>query len=116
MSRMMSPWIRAANARGVAGTLLVRKAAVCTPGRASLQDVAKAARDAAERVKTMGAAYEVCTLPGRPPLGRLGAGEVELGLGIHGSRRRKNGHADGFSVSGDARGADHGDAAAATSR
>ena len=73
------------NARGVAGTLLVHKAAGAAAAAGySLQDVAKAARDAAERVKTMGAAYEVCTLPGRPPSGRLGAGEVELGLGIHG--------------------------------
>ncbi len=73
------------NARGLAGTLLVHKAAGAAAAAGyALQDVAKAARDAADRVKTMGAAYEVCTLPGRPPSGRLGAGEVELGLGIHG--------------------------------
>mmetsp|Transcript_4302 Transcript_4302/g.12982 ORF Transcript_4302/g.12982 Transcript_4302/m.12982 type:complete len:200 (+) Transcript_4302:464-1063(+) len=46
--------------------------------------VAAAARAASDAVKTMGAAYEVCTLPGRPPSGRLGSDEVELGLGIHG--------------------------------
>jgi len=74
-----------ANARGVAGALLVHKAAGATAALGySLKDVADAARDASVRVKTMGAAYEVCTLPGRPPSNRLGAAEVEIGLGIHG--------------------------------
>lgn len=32
----------------------------------------------------MGAALTVCTLPGQKPSDRLGPGEVEMGLGIHG--------------------------------
>ena len=75
----------AASPRGVAGTLVVHKAAgAAAAAGESLEKVAAAARAASDAVKTMGAAYEVCTLPGRPPSGRLGSDEVELGLGIHG--------------------------------
>ena len=71
--------------RGLAGTLVVHKVAGALAARgAPLADVAAAARAAAEKCKTMGVAYEVCTLPGRPATGRLGEGEIELGLGIHG--------------------------------
>jgi dihydroxyacetone kinase len=33
---------------------------------------------------TLGVALRVCTLPGRLPSDRLGPGEMEVGLGIHG--------------------------------
>ena len=71
--------------RGVAGTLAVHKVAgALAASGARLAAVASGARAAAARVKTMGVAYEICSLPGRPPSTRLGAGEIELGLGIHG--------------------------------
>ena len=71
--------------RGLAGTLAVHKVAgAAAAAGAPLADVAAAARATASAVKTMGVAYEVCTLPGRPASGRLGPGEIELGLGIHG--------------------------------
>ncbi|KAH8060340.1 glycerone kinase [Aureococcus anophagefferens] len=71
--------------RRASGALAVHKVAgAAAAAGAPLADVAAAARATASAVKTMGVAYEVCTLPGRPASGRLGPGEIELGLGIHG--------------------------------
>ncbi|MGY2052114.1 dihydroxyacetone kinase subunit DhaK [Methylobacterium sp. JK268] len=75
----------AAQPRGIAGTLLVHKAAgfAAAQGR-PLAEVAAAARQAAESVQSLGIALSTCTIPGREPEQRLAAGEAELGLGIHG--------------------------------
>jgi dihydroxyacetone kinase len=75
-----------AGRRGLAGTILVHKVAgALAEAGASLVEVAAAARDAADAVKTMGVALSPCTVPaaGRPGFS-LGEAEVELGLGIHG--------------------------------
>ena len=71
--------------RGVGGTIVVHKiAGALAEQGASLKDIAEAARNAAERTATMGAAYRECALPGRPlSMSRLGPCQVELGLGIH---------------------------------
>jgi ATP-dependent dihydroxyacetone kinase len=75
-----------AGARGIAGTVLVHKiaGAAAAEGK-SLQDVAAAARDAAESVATLGIALSAGILPasGKPTY-ELGDEEIELGLGIHG--------------------------------
>ena len=80
------PEDRIAGRRGLAGTVLVHKiagAAAC--GGAALDAVAAAARAVAESVGTVGVALDVCTLPGKAKDGaRLGVGEMEIGLGIHG--------------------------------
>ncbi|MFO1080064.1 MAG: dihydroxyacetone kinase family protein [Reyranellaceae bacterium] len=72
--------------RGIAGTVLIHKiaGAAARSGR-PLSDVARLARTAANDLGTMGVALGACTVPaaGRPGF-ELGAGEIELGLGIHG--------------------------------
>ncbi|KAK2985543.1 hypothetical protein RJ640_006430 [Escallonia rubra] len=50
----------------------------------SLAEVAAEAEHASKMVGTMGVALSVCTLPGQVTSDRLGAGKMELGLGIHG--------------------------------
>jgi dihydroxyacetone kinase len=75
-----------AGRRGLAGTILVHKAAgAAAEAGASLAEVAAEARAAAGAVRTMGVALSPCTVPaaGRPGF-TLGEDEIELGLGIHG--------------------------------
>ncbi|KMO27626.1 dihydroxyacetone kinase, partial [Methylobacterium variabile] len=75
----------AAQARGIAGTLLVHKVAghAAESGRA-LPEVAAAARAAAAGVRSLGIAVSGCTMPGGTAEVRLAPGQAELGLGIHG--------------------------------
>ncbi|TNC11376.1 DAK2 domain-containing protein [Methylobacterium terricola] len=75
----------AAQPRGIAGTLLVHKAAgfAAESGR-PLAEVAQAARAAAAGVRSLGIAVSGCTMPGGAAEARLAPGEAELGLGIHG--------------------------------
>jgi dihydroxyacetone kinase len=74
--------------RGIAGTVLIHKiaGAAAATGQ-TLQEVASAARDAAEALGTMGVALGACTVPtaGKPSFS-LAEDEIELGLGIHGER------------------------------
>ncbi|GAQ78019.1 hypothetical protein KFL_000060860 [Klebsormidium nitens] len=74
-----------AGRRGLAGTLFVHKVAGAAAAEGkSLGDVLAEAQSVAGAVGTMGVALMVCTLPGATPSDRLGAGKMELGLGIHG--------------------------------
>jgi triose/dihydroxyacetone kinase / FAD-AMP lyase (cyclizing) len=75
----------AAQPRGLAGTLFVHKIAghVARAG-ASLAEVKAAAERAARGAVSIGLSLSSCTIPGRPTETRMGAEEVELGLGIHG--------------------------------
>ncbi|MCS3743599.1 MULTISPECIES: dihydroxyacetone kinase family protein [unclassified Rhizobium] len=72
--------------RGLAGTVLVHKitGAAAAQGHC-LAAVAAIARDAAQRVSSMGISLGTCILPsvGKPGF-VLGEKEVEVGLGIHG--------------------------------
>jgi dihydroxyacetone kinase len=71
--------------RGIAGTVLVHKAAgALAASGADLAAVAAGASSVAAGVKSMGAAFTACTLPGQPPASRLTPAEIEIGLGIHG--------------------------------
>jgi dihydroxyacetone kinase len=75
-----------AGRRGLAGTVLVTKVAGAAAERGdSLTQVAEAARAAASAIGTMGVALSAATVPtaGEPGF-TLDAGEVEVGLGIHG--------------------------------
>jgi dihydroxyacetone kinase len=75
-----------AGRRGLAGTVLVTKVAGAAAERGDpLEQVAGAARAAASAVGTMGVALSAATVPtaGEPGF-TLDAGEVEVGLGIHG--------------------------------
>ncbi|GAA0476539.1 dihydroxyacetone kinase [Paractinoplanes deccanensis] len=75
-----------AGRRGLAGTVLVHKAAgaAAAAGR-PLADVAAVAQRVADAVGTMGVALSACTVPAAGQPGFLLDGdEVEWGLGIHG--------------------------------
>ena len=72
--------------RGVAGTLLVQKAAcACAEEGGSLEEVRQAAQSAADNLRTIGVALSPCIIPaiGKPGFS-LGEEEMELGTGIHG--------------------------------
>ena len=71
--------------RGLAGTLFVHKVAghVARSG-GTLREVKAAAERVASSVRSLGISLSSCTIPGQPVEARIGAGEVELGLGIHG--------------------------------
>lgn len=75
----------AAGRRGIAGTVLVLKVAgaAAAQGR-PLAEVKALAERAAASVGSMGCSLSACTLPGKPPSSRIGPGEMEVGLGIHG--------------------------------
>lgn len=71
--------------RGVAGTVFVHRIAghMSEAGR-TLEDIASAAREATGAIFSIGAARDTCTVPGNPKHERIGADQVEIGLGIHG--------------------------------
>ncbi|MCD2183478.1 dihydroxyacetone kinase subunit DhaK [Rhizobium sp. GN54] len=71
--------------RGVAGTLFVHKIAghLAEAGQ-GLEAVAAAARAAAADIVSLGMSLSTCSIPGQAHEDRLGPGEGELGLGIHG--------------------------------
>jgi len=74
-------------ARGVAGTVLVHKAAGGRAGEdgASLADVTAAAETVSKGVSTMGVALSAVTVPGAEVTNdRLDGPDMEIGLGIHG--------------------------------
>jgi dihydroxyacetone kinase-like protein len=74
--------------RGTAATLVVEKlaGAAAREGR-SLEEVAGVARGAAERSRSLAAAFRSATLPGHDaPSFVLEPGELEFGVGIHGER------------------------------
>lgn len=72
--------------RGIAGGLVVYKVAgaACAEGR-PLGEVARVARRANDRTRTLGVAFGGCTLPGAgEPLFTVPAGRMAVGMGIHG--------------------------------
>ncbi|KAK6197828.1 hypothetical protein LQW54_010534 [Pestalotiopsis sp. IQ-011] len=75
--------------RGIAGTVLVQKIAGALAARgASLEDVHKVAKLAADNLVSVGASLEHVHVPGRAPPDpdskeNLGFKEVEIGMGIH---------------------------------
>jgi dihydroxyacetone kinase len=72
--------------RGIAGGFVVFKAAsaAAEQGR-SLDEVYAAAQHANDRTRSLGVAFAGCTLPGQAePLFTVPAGQMGLGLGIHG--------------------------------
>ncbi|MFN0316718.1 MAG: dihydroxyacetone kinase subunit DhaK [Burkholderiales bacterium] len=81
-----APTVDPARRRGIAGTVLVHKiAGAAAAGRASLGEIARVAREAADDLGSMGVALGACTIPGAAkPNFELDAMEIELGLGIHG--------------------------------
>jgi len=75
----------AAKPRGIAGTLFVHKiAGHLAEAGSDLRTVKEAAQDVAGAIRSLGVSLSACTIPGQKMAGRLGEGEAELGLGIHG--------------------------------
>ncbi|HEY4168438.1 MAG TPA: dihydroxyacetone kinase subunit DhaK [Reyranella sp.] len=77
---------RAGTRRGVAGIVFAYKiaGAAAATGK-SLAEVAALAQRAVDRTKTIGFALSGTTLPGKSaPSFSLAAGEIEMGMGIHG--------------------------------
>src|SRR5882757_2809549 len=72
--------------RGIAGTFVVFKTVGAAADRGeSIDSVERLARKANDRTRSFGVAFAGCTLPGqREPLFTVPAGEMELGMGIHG--------------------------------
>ncbi len=75
-----------AGRRGLAGTVLVHKAAgACAEAGGTLAEVAATARQVADAVGTIGVGLSGVTVPGSDGPGfTLAEDEVEVGLGIHG--------------------------------
>ena len=74
-----------AGRRGIAGTCFVHKiAGAAAAAGKTLSEVAAVAQAAADSVGSMGVALRSCTLPGQARDERITAGEMEVGLGIHG--------------------------------
>jgi triose/dihydroxyacetone kinase / FAD-AMP lyase (cyclizing) len=74
-----------AQPRGIAGTLFVHKiAGSAAESGANLETVAAIATRVARTAKSLGIATTTCSIPGQTGHVRLGAGQAELGLGIHG--------------------------------
>ncbi|MFC5067115.1 dihydroxyacetone kinase subunit DhaK [Flaviflagellibacter deserti] len=71
--------------RGIAGTVLVHKAAGHAAEQGgSLAAVRAAAEHASVNVFSLGLSLSTCEIPGQHMEARLGSDEVEMGLGIHG--------------------------------
>jgi len=72
--------------RGVAGTILVHKAAGAKAAEgADLDEVTRVAEKVIDNVRTMGMALTSCITPDKgEPTFDLGEDEIELGIGIHG--------------------------------
>lgn len=77
--------------RGVGGTVFVEKiAGAAAEDGATLEEVARLAQKASERVRSMGLALSSCTVPARGvPTFELADDEIELGIGIHGEPGRE---------------------------
>lgn len=82
---------KSANRRGVGATILVEKiaGAAAESGR-SLEQVTALAQRASESARSMGVALSSCTSPavGHPTF-QLPAGQIEIGVGIHGEPGRR---------------------------
>ena len=78
--------------RGIAGSVLVHKlAGAAAADLKSLDEVAEIARTASECIATLGVSLSVCNVPGQAEAAsdRIGPGEMEVGLGIHGEPGRE---------------------------
>jgi len=74
-----------AQARGIAGTLLVHKiAGSLAQNGANLAQVSEAATRIIDGVKSLGMSLNSCHIPGGGEENRIPSGKAELGLGIHG--------------------------------
>jgi dihydroxyacetone kinase len=80
--------------RGVAGDFFVFKVAGASAARGdSLDEVERITRKANAHTRSFGVAFGGCTLPGQSaPLFSVDAGQMELGLGVHGEPGIQSSH------------------------
>ena len=88
-----------AKRRGVAGMVFAFKTAgAAADAGASMEEVTRIAKHTADRTRSIGVALSPCLIPGAAAPGfSVEAGQMELGMGIHGEpgiERRKIGSAD----------------------
>jgi dihydroxyacetone kinase-like protein len=83
---LSAPRERREDRRGIAGIVLLYKiAGAMARAGASVDEMAEAVIRHGLRLGSVGFALSACSLPGRSePTFELGAGEMELGMGIHG--------------------------------
>jgi dihydroxyacetone kinase len=81
-----APASQVGDRRGIAGDLTVFKVAgAAAESGLDLDEVERLARKANSRTRTLGVAFMGCTLPGaQAPLFTVPAGQMSIGLGIHG--------------------------------
>jgi D-erythrulose 4-kinase len=81
-----APPAEAAKRRGIAGDFTVFKAAAAAAAEGyTLDEVERVVKLANDRTRTLGVAFDGCTLPGgAAPLFTVPAGRMGVGLGIHG--------------------------------
>lgn len=83
-------------ARGIAGTLLVHKiAGACAEAGQSLEAVTASAKDVIGRLASIGMSLDTCIVPGSVKEDRIAAGNMELGLGIHGEAGKEQARFNG---------------------
>ena len=83
-------------ARGIAGTLLVHKiAGACAEAGQSLEAVSASAKDVIGRLASIGMSLDTCIVPGSVKEDRIAAGNMELGLGIHGEAGKEQARFNG---------------------
>jgi dihydroxyacetone kinase-like protein len=91
-----APPERAAARRGIAGIFFLYKVAGAAAGAgASLDEVVAVTERAAAGIRTMGVALSPCTIPAAGvPTFELPAGQMEIGMGIHGEPGVRRGALD----------------------
>ncbi|XP_005408222.1 PREDICTED: bifunctional ATP-dependent dihydroxyacetone kinase/FAD-AMP lyase (cyclizing) isoform X2 [Chinchilla lanigera] len=90
--------LKKAGRRGLCGTVLIHKVAgALAEAGMGLEEIIELVNAVAKAMGTLGVSLSSCSVPGSRPTFELAAGEVELGLGIHGEagvRRVKMATAD----------------------
>uniref|UniRef100_A0A481D2Y6 Triokinase/FMN cyclase n=1 Tax=Sus scrofa TaxID=9823 RepID=A0A481D2Y6_PIG len=77
--------LKKAGRRGLCGTVLIHKVAgALAEAGVGLEEIANRVSVVAKAMGTLGVSLSSCSVPGSRPTFELSAGEVELGLGIHG--------------------------------
>lgn len=72
--------------RALAGTVLLYKILGAAANELSLEDIHKFGTRVLTNLHTIGVSFSACSLPGYPPMYKLGDDEMEIGLGIHGEK------------------------------
>lgn len=72
--------------RGLAGTVLLYKILGAGSNELPLEKLHEFGQRVLKNLYTIGVSFSACSLPGYPPMYKLGSDEMEIGLGIHGEK------------------------------